>query len=151
MDRKDSTIPPGEEEDVVSSMRAPGVASVVPKRTKGFSDLSGMILRDAPYNSRMMPFNTAGLEQLTQKEQEALQDEILNAASKSGRKKTKSDIAAMMAQGFMEGGGEHQRVARKRQISSSDMITKFGYAPQLGYEDLRYDAFYYYELIHMMC
>jgi len=82
-----------------------------------------------------MPFHTLGLEKLTQKEQ----DDILNAAAKSGRTKTRSDIAAMMARGFMDNGGDstQQRVARKRQISSSDMITKFGYAPQLGYEDLR--------------
>ncbi len=83
-----------------------------------------------------MPFQTAGLDKLSEKEQEILQDEILSAAAKSGRKKTKSDVAAMMAMGFLDGGIEKVG-PRKRQVSSSDMVTKFGYAPQLGYEDLR--------------
>mmetsp|Transcript_8467 Transcript_8467/g.18971 ORF Transcript_8467/g.18971 Transcript_8467/m.18971 type:complete len:823 (+) Transcript_8467:274-2742(+) len=131
--RTDIITHPAGEEDVVSSMRAPAT-NMAPsqQRNKGFSDISGMILHNAPCNSRMMHFDAAGFEQLTPKEQEILQDEILNASTRSGRRKTKSDVAAMMAQGLSGG-----RVARKKQISSADVITKFGYAPQLGYEDLR--------------
>lgn len=132
----ESNILLGESEDIATSLRAPTTPRFTPGRTKGYSDISGMILREAPYNSRMMPFHTTGLDKLSEKEQEILQEEILNAAAKSGRKKTKSDVAAMMALGFLDGGIDNV-VPRKRQISSSDVVTKFGYAPQLGYEDLR--------------
>lgn len=51
----------------------------------------------------------------------------------SGRKKTQSELAAMMAEELIE--GEHS--GRKRQQSNSDVVTKFGYAPQLAYDDLK--------------
>mmetsp|Transcript_29232 Transcript_29232/g.59858 ORF Transcript_29232/g.59858 Transcript_29232/m.59858 type:complete len:1035 (+) Transcript_29232:497-3601(+) len=132
----ESNILSGESDDIATSLRSPTTPRFTPGRTKGYSDISGMILREAPYNSRMMPFHTTGLDKLSEKDQEILQEEILNAAAKSGRKKTKSDVAAMMALGFLDGGIDNV-VPRKRQISSSDVVTKFGYAPQLGYEDLR--------------
>eukprot|EP00804_Cyclotella_cryptica_P010572 CCRYP_019860-RC/>CCRYP_019860-RC protein AED:0.09 eAED:0.09 QI:721/1/1/1/1/0.77/9/1142/738 len=130
-----SAAPATEDEDQVASMRAPPT-NHNRTRSKGFSDISGMILRDAPYNARMMPFATSGLDRLSEKDQAALQDEILNAANKSGRKKTKSDIAAMMAAGFL-GEDAKKGSGRKRQVSNADQITKFGYAPQLGYDDLK--------------
>ncbi len=51
----------------------------------------------------------------------------------SGRKKTQSELAAMMAEELVEGGTS----GRKRQTSNSDVVTKFGYAPNLGYDDLK--------------
>ena len=51
----------------------------------------------------------------------------------SGRKKTQSELAAMMAEELIEG----ETSGRKRQASNSDVVTKFGYAPQLGYDDLK--------------
>jgi len=51
----------------------------------------------------------------------------------SGRKKTQSELAAMMAEELVEGGTS----GRKRQTSKSDVVTKFGYAPNLGYDDLK--------------
>jgi hypothetical protein len=127
--------PAVEEDDIVPSMHAPPTVNRAGGRTKGFSDISGMIMRDAPYNARMMPFATSGLDKLSEKDQQLLTDEILNAATKSGRKKTKSDIAQMMAVGFL-GEAKAAGSGRKRQISNADQITKFGYAPQLGYDDL---------------
>ena len=140
--------------DVVGSLEAATGTSTVThlrRRTKATSDISHMILRDAPHNSRMIPFNADGFEtNLTPKEQEILQDEILYATSSSPsravgtRRKTKSDIAGLMARGLVlgcsgEGGiGRPHHTPRMRQGSSADVITKFGYVPQLGYEDLRY-------------
>jgi hypothetical protein len=51
----------------------------------------------------------------------------------SGRKKTQSELAAMLAEELIEG----EPSGRKRQQSNSDVVTKFGYAPQLGYDDLK--------------
>lgn len=118
-----------EGDDIVASMRAPRTNRRY--RTKAFSDISDMLNGAAPYNSRMMPHDREKLEQIEEK----IRDEIMNATTKSGRKKTKSDIAAMMAEGLIE--GTPQRSPRKRQASSSDVVTKFGYAPQLGYDDLK--------------
>jgi len=50
----------------------------------------------------------------------------------SGRKKAQSELAAMMAEELIDG----ETSGRKRQASNSDVVTKFGYAPQLGYDDL---------------
>jgi hypothetical protein len=118
-----------EGDDIVASMRAPRTNRRY--RTKAFSDISDMLNGAAPYNSRMMPHDREKLEQIEEK----IRDEIMNATTKSGRRKTKSDIAAMMAEGLIEDGA--QRSPRKRQASSSDVVTKFGYAPQLGYDDLK--------------
>ncbi len=118
-----------EGDDIVASMRAPRTNRRY--RTKASSDISDMLNGAAPYNSRMMPHDREKLEQIEEK----IRDEIMNATTKSGRKKTKSDIAAMMAEGLIE--GTPQRLPRKRQASSSDVVTKFGYAPQLGYDDLK--------------
>jgi len=118
-----------EGDDIVASMRAPRTNRRY--RTKAFSDISDMLNGAAPYNSRMLPHDREKLEQIEEK----IRDEIMNATTKSGRKKTKSDIAAMMAEGLIE--GTPQRSPRKRQASSSDVVTKFGYAPQLGYDDLK--------------
>jgi hypothetical protein len=51
----------------------------------------------------------------------------------SGRKKTQSELAAMMAAELVEG----ESSGRTRQTSNSDVVTKFGYAPQLAYDDLK--------------
>jgi hypothetical protein len=119
-----------EGDDIVSSMRAPPTNRRY--RTKAFSDISDMLTGTAPYNSRMMPHDREKLEQIEEK----IRDEIMNATTRGGRKKTKSDIAAMMAEELIEGGAQHSP-RRKRQTSSSDVVTKFGYAPQLGYDDLK--------------
>jgi hypothetical protein len=118
-----------EGDDIVSTMRAPQTNRRY--RTKAFSDISDMLTGAAPYNSRMLPHDREKLEQIEEK----IRDEIMNATTRGGRKKTKSDIAAMMAEELIEGGARHS--PRRRQASSSDVVTKFGYAPQLGYEDLK--------------
>jgi H+-transporting ATPase len=48
------------------------------------------------------------------------------------RRKTKSDLVLMMTLPT-----DHEEKTRRRQKSSSDLITKWGYAPSLGYDDLR--------------
>jgi magnesium-transporting ATPase (P-type) len=53
---------------------------------------------------------------------------------KPGRNKTVSDISDMILKNRIP---DDERVHRKRQKSSSDVITKFGYAPLLGYADLK--------------
>ena len=127
--------------DTVPSMHAPETTRTAKPRAKAFSDISAMVAGtggiDVPYNSRMLPYDAAGLDALPQKDQEVLRDAIMNATGRSGRMKTKSEIAAMMAQGLMDQGGTGTRTQRKRQGSNADIITKFGYAPQLGYDDLK--------------
>lgn len=49
------------------------------------------------------------------------------------RKKTKSDLVLMMAL-----PADHEEKTRERQVSNNDLITKFGYAPTLGYDDLKF-------------
>jgi hypothetical protein len=127
------------DDDVVPPMTAHTVPRDKP-RAKAFSDISAMVSGtapgyDVPYNSRMLPYDASGLDTLPAKEQEMIRDAILNATGKSGRSKTKSEIANMMAQSLMEQGGKGHN--RSRQVSSSQVITKFGYAPQLGYDDLK--------------
>ena len=128
----------GEVGDAVPPMNAP--ATTTNRRAKAFSDISAMVAGtggiDVPYNSRMLPYDAGGLDSLPEKDQEVLRDAIMSATGRSGRKKTRSDVAAMMAQGLMDQEGTH-RTHRKRQGSNADVITKFGYAPQLGYDDLR--------------
>lgn len=53
---------------------------------------------------------------------------------KPGRYKTVSDISDMILKNRIP---DDESVHRKRQKSSSDVITKFGYAPLLGYDDLK--------------
>ncbi len=122
-------------------MHAPETSRLAKPRAKAFSDISAMVAGtggiDVPYNSRMLPYDAGGLDALPEKDQEVIRDAIMNATGKSGRKKTKSEIAAMMAQGLMDQGGTGTRTQRKRQGSNADIITKFGYAPQLGYDDLK--------------
>jgi hypothetical protein len=131
-----------EGEDVVPPMTAHAVPRDKP-RAKAFSDISAMVSGnapgyDVPYNSRMLPYDASGLDALPAKEQEMIRDAILNATGKSGRTKTKSEIANMMAQSLMDQqGGRREGGTRSRQKSNADVITKFGYAPQLGYDDLR--------------
>ena len=128
----------GEVGDAVPPMNAPHTEPK--RRAKAFSDISAMVAGtggiDVPYNSRMLPYDAGGLDSLPEKDQEVLRDAIMSATGRSGRKKTRSDVAAMMAQGLMDQEGTH-RTHRKRQGSNADVITKFGYAPQLGYDDLR--------------
>ena len=132
----------GEVEDVVPPMMAHAVPRDRP-RAKAFSDISAMVSGnapgyDVPYNSRMLPYDASGLDALPAKEQEMIRDAILNATGKSGRTKTKSEIANMMAQSFMDQqGGNKMAGGRSRQKSNADLIVKFGYAPQLGYDDLK--------------
>jgi hypothetical protein len=132
----------GEVEDVVPPMMAHAVPRDRP-RAKAFSDISAMVSGnapgyDVPYNSRMLPYDASGLDALPAKEQEMIRDAILNATGKSGRTKTKSEIANMMAQSFMDQQGGNKRAGgRSRQKSNADTIVKFGYAPQLGYDDLK--------------
>ena len=58
------------------------------------------------------------------------------SSSDSRRRKIQSDMVVMMAL-----PKEHSlavNTGRRRQVSSSDVITKFGYAPNLGYDDLAF-------------
>ena len=121
----------GEDQDRVASLHPiPRVTT----RTKGYSDITGMVLQ-APYNAKMMPYS-ARMEELA-----ALEKAVAGEQGKggSGRRKANSDIAAMMAVTFLPddvktASDGHHRI---RQVSSSDVIKKFGYAPNLGYEDLK--------------
>jgi H+-transporting ATPase len=55
---------------------------------------------------------------------------------KGRRKKTTSDISDMVAQKYIPNETGHPR--RRRTKSSTDLITKFGQAPILRYDDLKY-------------
>ena len=75
------------------------------------------------------PFNAASDYLYRLREEE----ERLDGPSTGVRRtKSKSDVAGMVARASPRPGGR-----RARQLSSADVVVKFGYAPQLAYEDLR--------------
>ena len=108
-----------EEENDVFDIEAPWQDEVVSHRHKALSDLKGMSLKKIHRHERMLSDITG------------MSIERVHTRVSRGDRRTVSDLVLMMNL------PEEIVRTRPRQISSSDVVTKFGYAPNLGHADLK--------------